>query len=280
MKGRLADTYAHAFVTGASTGLGRAFVEMLLAEGVRVWGTARDVGRLTELTTRHPATFTAVALDLSEPEAAEAAFSRAANSVGGSFDLLVNNAGYGVFGGFAEVDFATWQEQLDGMLLTTMRLAHAALRGMRTRGRGCIVNVSSLATEFPLPFMSGYNVAKAGLSALSESLVVETRGSGISVVDFRPGDYRTDFNQAMSSASTAANVSHPQAQRAWHALDQNLRAAPPASRAAEDLRRALLRRRSGTVRSGGFFQAKLAPLLARLVPASVTRAAATRYFNL
>ncbi len=280
MSGRLADTYAHAFVTGASAGLGRAFVEMLLAEGVRVWGTARDVGRLTELATRHPATFTAVALDLGEPDAAEAAFLRAANSVGGRFDLLVNNAGYGVFGEFAEMDFATWRGQLDRMLLTTMRLAHAALRGMRTHGRGCIVNVSSLATDFPLPFMSGYNVAKAGLSALSESLVFETRGSGISVVDFRPGDYRTDFNQAMSSASSAANVSHPKAQRAWRALEQHLRAAPPASRAAEDLRRVLLRRQSGTVRSGGFFQAKLAPLLARLVPASVTRAAAARYFNL
>ncbi len=280
MSGRLANTYAHAFVTGASAGLGRAFVEMLLAEGVRVWGTARDVGRLTDLATRHPATFTAVALDLGEPDAAEAAFLRAANSVGGSFDLLVNNAGYGVFGEFAETDFATWQGQLDRMLLTTMRLAHAALRGMRARGRGCIVNVSSLATDFPLPFMSGYNVAKTGLSALSESLIFETRGSGISVVDFRPGDYRTDFNQAMSSASSAANVSHPKAQKAWHALERNLQAAPPPSRAADDLRRVLLRGRSGRVRSGGFFQAQLAPLLARFVPASVARAAAARYFDL
>jgi len=280
MSGQLASRYAHAFVTGASAGLGRAFVEMLLAEGVRVWGTARDVGRLTELAMRYPATFTAVALDLGEPEAAEAAFLRAANSAGGSFDLLVNNAGYGVFGEFAETDFARWQAQLDQMLLATMRLAHVALRGMRQRGRGCIVNVASLATDFPLPFMSGYNVAKAGLSALSESLIFETRGSGVSVVDFRPGDYRTDFNQAMSTASSAANLSHPKARRAWRALERNLDAAPPPSRAAGDLRRVLLRGRSGTVRSGGFFQAKLAPLLARLVPASVTRAAAARYFDL
>ena len=83
------------------------------------------------------------------------------------------------------------------MLNATMRLSHAALRRMRERQRGCLVNISSLAVEFPLPFMSAYNVAKAGLSALTESLIVETRGTAINVIDFRPGDFRTDFNQAM-----------------------------------------------------------------------------------
>lgn len=280
MKAPLGTIYAHAFVTGASAGLGRAFTEMLLGEGVRVWGTARDVVRLTELASRHPATFTPVSLDLGDPEAAERAFTRAASSIGGGFDLLVNNAGFGVFGEFAETDFAVWQSQLDRMLGATMRLAHTGLRGMRQRGRGCIVNVSSLATEFPLPFMSGYNVAKAGLSALSESLIVETHESGITVVDFRPGDYRTDFNQAMSSVSSVASVPSPRIRRAWLGLEQNLRAAPRPSRAADDLRRVLQRGRSGVVRSGGFFQAKLAPLFARCVPAKVKRAAMAHYFGL
>jgi short-subunit dehydrogenase len=276
----LAELYPHAFVTGASAGLGQAFATMLLDEGVRVWGTARDAARLTELATRYPALFTPVILDLAEPEAAESAFARAAKSAGGAFDLVINNAGYGVFGDFAATDFAAWQRQLDTMLTTTLRIAHAGYRGMRAKHRGCLVNVSSLAAEFPLPFMTGYNVAKAGLSALSESLIVETRGSGITVLDFRPGDFRTRFNTAMQSVSPAAPESPPAAARAWRALEKNLAGAPPPSRAAAELRRALLRRRSGTVRCGPAFQAIVAPFLARFAPARLRRAIAARYFGL
>lgn len=276
----LAERYPHAFLTGASAGLGRAFAERLLGEGVRVWGTARDAGRLTELATRFPALFTPVVLDLADPDAGEGAFQRAAKSAGGAFDLLINNAGYGVFGGFDAEEFAVWERQLSTMLATTLRLSHAALRGMRARGRGCIVNVSSLAVEFPLPFMTGYNVAKAGLSAFSESLIVETRGSGITVIDFRPGDFRTDFNQAMQSVSPAASVPDSLAAHAWCALEKNMSSAPLPARAAADLRRALLRGRSGTVRSGSFFQARLAPFCSRWVPAVIRRRIAAGYFGL
>lgn len=278
MSRALAERHPHAFVTGVSTGLGRAFAEMLLDEGVRVWGTARDVVRLTDLAKRYPALFTAVSLDLDEPIAAEAAFARAANYVGGVFGLVINNAGYGVFGDFEAADAAVWHKQIDGMLGTTLRLNHAALRAMRRAGQGCIVNVSSLAVEFPLPFMSGYNMAKAGLSALSESLIVETRGTKIKVIDFRPGDFRTDFNQAMLTSSAVAV--HEPAATAWRVLEKHLQAAPPPSVAADDLRRALLRGRSGTVRSGSFFQARVAPNLARLLPHSLRRSMAAHYFGL
>lgn len=279
MKRTLHQLYRHAFVTGASAGLGRAFVEMLLAEGVHVWGTARDAARLTDFATRYPALFTPVVLDLQDPVAASAAFARSANSIGGSFDLLINNAGYGIFGTFHETPSELWQKQIEAMIGTTMRLTHDALVRMRQLGRGCIVNVSSLAAEFPLPFMSGYNVAKAGLSALSESLIVETRGSGIKVIDFRPGDFLTDFNQAMLthfSGGIAANATTA----AWRALEAHREAAPPVQVAARDLRRALLRNRSGIVRTGSFFQARFAPVFSALVPASVRRFIAARYFGL
>lgn len=276
---RLSDLYPAAFVTGASAGLGRAFAAMLLAEGVRVWGTARDVARLGGIAARHPPLFTPVALDLADAAAAEAALARAAEEAGGAFDLVIQNAGFGGgFGEFSGADFARWQAQLDAMLLTTARLSHAALRAMHGRNRGCLVHVSSIAAEFPLPFMSGYNVAKAGLSALSESLIFETRGTGVTVIDFRPGDYRTAFNQAMQTTTTVP-AADPRLARAWLILESNLEAAPPPVRAAADLRRALLRRRGGVVRSGSFFQARLAPLLARLAPASLVRAVAARYFG-
>jgi len=274
----LSTFHRTAFVTGASTGLGRAFVEMLLAEGVEVWGTARDVARLAPLTAN--VKFRAVELNLDDPRGTEGAFLAAAKAAGGSFDLVVNNAGYGVFAPFAGVDFAVWQTQLNAMLGSTSLLTHLALRGMLARKRGCIVNVASLATDFPLPFMSGYNVVKAGLSALTESLIFETRGSGVTVIDFRPGDFQTGFNTTMQAkAGKSAAGEDPRLAPTWRTLETNLNAAPPPTGAAAGLRKALLRRKSGTVRCGSFFQAHLAPFIVRFAPAGLRRAVMALYFG-
>jgi short-subunit dehydrogenase len=274
MTARLAEIYPTAFVTGASTGLGRAFAEMLLAEGVRVWGTARDPVRLAELA--KDKNFTPVAMELRDGAAAEKVFLDAERAAG-SFALVVNNAGYGVFGDFAATDFAVWQEQLEVMLVNTARLSHAALRGLRARGGGALVNVSSLAAEFPLPFQSAYNMTKAGLTALNESLMVETAGSGVIVLDVRPGDYRTDFE---GSVRRPPGQPTPAMERAWAAFQRMMLTGPAPAHAAAALRRALLRRRSGTVRCGRFFQAVLAPLLARLGSLPVKRRIQAKYFDL
>ncbi len=271
---RVSTRHRTAFVTGASSGLGRAFTEMLLAEGVAVWGTARDAARLAGF---NSAAFTPVVLDLAKPAEAEAAFKAAQAKAGGAFDLVIANAGYGLFGAFTAVDFPAWQAQLEAMLPGTLRLAHAAWSPMLARNHGCLVNVSSLAAEFPLPFMSGYNVAKAGLSAFSESLLFESRGTAVTVIDFRPGDYRTAFNQRMDTGTFAASDSR--IATAWRALEHKLAHAPDPRRAAADLRAALRRGRRGVVRSGSFFQAVIAPLVARFVPACWVRAATARYFG-
>lgn len=271
---RLCELCPTAFVTGASGGLGHAFCHMLLAEGVRVWGTARDPRRLESLTA-YPS-FTAVVLDLDVPAQAMAAFVAARNDAGGHFDLVIQNAGYGIFGPFTMIDHAVWHRQLSAMLLCTAQLSHEAIGTMLANGRGTLVHVSSIAAELPIPFMSGYNVAKAGLSALSESLIFETRHTNVSVIDFRPGDYRTAFNQAMEPSDQPAD---PQIARVWKRLESNLASAPTPEHAAQDIRRALLRHRRGIVRSGGFFQTRLAPAFAAFAPASLLRSISARYFN-
>ncbi|MCC6414625.1 MAG: SDR family NAD(P)-dependent oxidoreductase [Opitutaceae bacterium] len=271
----LLSLYRTAFVTGTSTGLGRVFAEMLLAEGVHVWGTARSVARLQSLAA-HPH-FHAVELDLKNGEAAERAFTESAAQAGG-FDLVINNAGYGVFGDFAATDFAVWREQLEVMLIYTARLNHAALRGMRARGTpGALVNISSLAAEFPLPFQSAYNIAKAGLTALNESLMIETAGTPIVILDVRPGDYRTDFE---SSVLRPSGADTPAMTRAWQAFVRMMRSGPAPEHAARALRRALLKRRSGTVRCGRIFQAVIAPFLSRFGSLRLKRRVQARYFDL
>lgn len=272
---RVSDHYRTAFVTGASTGLGRAFTDTLLGEGVKVWGTSRDSARLTDLVRSQAGRFTSVALDLRDGAEAESRW-RAADREAGGFDIVINNAGFGVFAEFAAIDFGTWEEQLKVMLIHPARLSHAALRGMLARNRGALVNISSLAAEFPLPFQGAYNMAKSGLSALNESLMIETAGTGVAVIDFRPGDYRTDFDGAVRRPQTNPP---PRLARAWQAFEAMMRSGPPPAHAAASLRHALLRRRSETVRTGRVFQAVIAPFLARFGSLALKRRIQARYFN-
>lgn len=279
MPTRISDLYRTAFVTGASTGLGREFAEMLLADGVRVWGTSRDLRRLDELSQKHAGQFNAFAFDLADGPAAERTFSEADAAAGG-FDLVINNAGYGVFGDFAETDFKVWEEQLGVMLVNTARVAHVALRRMRPRAAGgkrcALVNISSLAAEFPLPYQSAYNMCKAGLTALNESLMMEYFGTGIVILDVRPGDFRTDFDGSVRRAE----VLRPRESRAWAAFERMMRSGPEPVQAAAALRRALLRGRSGTVRTGRFFQAVIAPFIARFGSLGLNRRVQARYFDI
>jgi uncharacterized protein len=268
----LSFRYRTALVTGASSGLGLAFASMLLDNGVAVWGTSRSPDRLASREGFHPA-----ALDLADRASIDSLWTRVEAESGG-IDLLVNNGGFGVFSPFENAPSEIWEEQLVAMLGGTLRLCHWALPAMRRRRRGAIVNISSLAAEFPIPYMSGYNVAKAGLSALSRSLQMEAEGSGVAIIDFRPGDYRTSFNRAMEPAALASMPERPA--RVWTRLEAMMAHSPEPSAAADDLRRALIAGRSGVVRAGGFFQARLAPLLSRFISSRARAGIERRYFRL
>lgn len=268
----LRSRYRTALVTGAGAGLGRAFVDMLRAAGVEVWGTSRRLESLTASERFHP-----VAFDLAAGDAAAEDLIGQIDRECGGLDLLIHNAGYGVFGGILDQPLAVWRAQLDAMLGGSFALNRAAFAVMAPRRRGGIVNVTSMAVEFPIPYLAGYNSTKAGLAALSESLMLEAPTAGITFLDFRPGDYRTGFNQAMFTSPPETLPAA--AQRVARRLDATLAAAPPPERAARDLRRALVRGRSGVVRSGSFFQTVLAPLGVRLMPLAVRRAVMARYFG-
>jgi short-subunit dehydrogenase len=273
----LSARYRTAFVTGASTGLGLAFTEMLLAAGVEVWGTTRDAARLK---IAH-AGFHPVTLELGDGPAAERAF-QAADQAAGGFDIVVNNAGFGAFGAFAHTDFAVWEEQLRVMLVNTARLSHAALRGMLARKNGALVNISSIAGEFGMPYQAVYNTTKAGLSALNESLMYEVKGTGVIVIDFRPGDFRTDFEGSVRRpAQTDADALQTgRMARVWQGFTAMMQTGPSPAEAAADLHAALLRGRSGTVRTGRFFQAVLGPFLARFGSLGLKRKIQEKYFGL
>jgi short-subunit dehydrogenase len=273
----LSVRYRSAFITGVSTGLGLAFTEMLLKEGIEVWGTSRNPQRLA---TR--ANFHAVVLELGDGDETERKFLDAEREAGG-FDLVINNAGFGAFGSFAHNDFSVWEEQLRVMLVNTARLSHLAVKAMLARRRGALVNISSLAAEFALPYQSGYNVVKAGLSMLNESLMYELKDSGVIVIDFRPGDYVTDFEGSVRRPTPQGEPSALTTKRmasVWTSFERLMRTGPRPEHAAESLRRALIKGRSGTVRTGRVFQTVIGPFMARFGSLALRRRILEKYFGL
>lgn len=268
----LAARYRTALVTGAGGGLGQAFVDSLLAEGVEVWGTSRRPAALPSRERFH-----AVRFELAEgPSAAEALVAEVERASGG-LDLLVHNAGYGVFGAFLGQSLAVWHRQVEDLLGVSLSLNHAVLKAISARRRGAIVNVTSMAVEFPIPCLAGYNVAKAGLAALTATLMLEAVADGVALIDFRPGDYRTKFNDAMFAGATPTH--DVRSKQVAARLESLLARAPAPEQAARDLLRALCRGRSGVVRSGSLLQTTVAPLWARLAPEGLRRAVLARYFS-
>jgi short-subunit dehydrogenase len=256
-----------ALVTGASSGLGLAFARMLREEGLEVWATSRDAGRIPAAEKFH-----AVALDLHEGESLRAAVAQVRKEAGVP-DVLVNNAGAGVFSAFARFPEAEIGRQLRLMLEGPMALTREFWPEMLARKRGVVVNVASLAAEFPLPCLSVYSAAKGGLSAFTRALMSEAHGKNVQVVDFQPGDYQTEFDRA---------TVRPAGGEAWEErvagrYGELMKNGPLPERAAKDLRRALAGGRSGTVATGLASQAIWAPLGQRIFGQRLFRWGFRRY---
>ena len=268
---RLADIYPNALVTGGTSGLGLAFCEMLCAEGVEVTSLARRPDRLES---KHD--FECLALDLSDREALQQYLSERHSDLR-SPDLLINNAGYGAFFEWDKFPEEEIARQFEVLFMAPVLFCRAFAPEMKRRGGGGIVNVTSLAGLFPLPYMPTYNAGKAGLSAFSASLSLEYNGTPF-VSDFRLGDFRSNFNKA---ASRDGEIPHDSSRgRAWSQIEKQLDASPEVVVAADALRRILLRRKDGVSYAGNFMQARLAPLFHRLVPDRLLRSFLRRWYCL
>jgi NAD(P)-dependent dehydrogenase (short-subunit alcohol dehydrogenase family) len=190
------------FITGCSTGLGRAIATAVLDRGDNAVVTARDVTRVRDLAGAHPDTALALALDVTDAAQGAGAV-RAAEERFGSVDVLVNNAGYGYRAAVEEGDDADVQQLFATNFFGPVALIKAVLPGMRARQSGAIVNISSIGAT-RRPEGSGYYAAvKSALEGMSGSLRKELAPLGISVTAVEPGAFRTDFSgRSLAQAST------------------------------------------------------------------------------
>ncbi|GAB3163512.1 SDR family NAD(P)-dependent oxidoreductase [Microbispora hainanensis] len=185
------------FVTGASRGFGNVWTRAALRRGDRVVATARDVAALKPLADEFGDAILPLTLDVTDREAAFAAVDRGAERFGG-IDVVVNNAGYGLFGAVEEVTEAQARAQLETNLLGALWVTQAVLPAMRERGRGHILQVSSIGGVAAFPMLGLYNASKWGLEAFSESLAQEVAPYGIKVTIIEPGPYGTDWSGSSS----------------------------------------------------------------------------------
>ncbi|WP_313806886.1 oxidoreductase [Sphingobium sp.] len=180
------------FITGASAGFGKAMARAILERGGRVIATARNIDSLDELIAVGGDRVLAVRLDVRDSAGVGDAVG-AAERFGG-IDVLLNNAGYGFIAGVEEAQDEEIAAQFDVNFFGPLRLIRAALPAMRQRGRGYIVNMSSIGGMRGLMGAGYYAATKFALEGLSEALAGEAARFGLRVLIVEPGYFRTDFS--------------------------------------------------------------------------------------
>lgn len=199
-----------ALITGASSGIGYDLAHLFARGGHDVVLVARSEPKLRELAreleSRNNIRAHVVIADLARPEAPEQVWS----SVGTEVDFLVNNAGYGLGGPFAENDTKTELEMIQVNITALTHLTKLFVRPMVARGRGGIMNVASTAAFQPGPLMAVYYATKAYVLSFSEALAEELSGSGVTVTVLCPGPTSTGFAEAAAMTSSRLfNVMKP-----------------------------------------------------------------------
>src|SRR4029453_3791439 len=179
-------------ITGCSAGFGRALAERVLAHGHRCVVTARNVSQVEAIAARCPDTALAVALDVPGPASRERAM-RAAEDRFGRIDILVNNAGWGYNSAIEEGEEDVVRAMFDANVFGLAAMMRLVLPGMRARGFGHIVNLSSMGGLVGNPGTGYYCATKFAVEGMSQSLHAEAWHLGIRVTLVEPGPFRTDF---------------------------------------------------------------------------------------
>jgi uncharacterized protein len=180
-----------ALVTGASVGIGLELARLLAVDGHRLVLVSRDEAKLNavaaELLKLGAAEARVIAADLSRPDSCEKI------AAGNEIDILINNAGFGVHGLFAESELQKHLDLIQVNITALTHLTHLFLPGMIRRGAGRVMNVASVAGFVPGPYLATYFASKAYVVSFSLALAEECRGTGVTVTAVCPGPTRTEF---------------------------------------------------------------------------------------
>jgi len=180
------------FLTGSGRGLGRSISEAVLSAGHSLVATARSPDSLADLVSRYGDQILPVALDVTDPDAAQAAVSLGVERFG-RLDVLVNNAGYANLASVEDMTLPDFRAQVDANLFGVVNVTKAALPFLRSRGSGHIIQVSSVGGRLATAGLAAYQAAKWAVGGFSEVLAREVGPLGIKVTVLEPGGMRTDW---------------------------------------------------------------------------------------
>jgi NAD(P)-dependent dehydrogenase (short-subunit alcohol dehydrogenase family) len=193
------------FITGVSSGFGRQLTDQLLERGDRVVGTVRDTGKIADLLSRYPKAFFAEVLDVTDTAAVHVVVDRAFSQLG-RIDVIVSNAGYGLFGAAEELT----DKQVDHMIATNLvgsiQLIRSALPHLRNQGGGRIIQISSYGGQVAFPGNSMYHATKWGIEGFVEAVAQEVAPFGIGMTIIEPGGARTEFRYGSAQVANLTPI--------------------------------------------------------------------------
>lgn len=185
-----------ALITGASSGIGKAFAQELAAQKTDLVLVSRSAEKLQQLAKQMQEKFKiqteVIVQDLTAQGATQSVFNTV-SSQGLEIDLLINNAGFGDYGAFAETKLAKQVNMIQLNITALVELTYLFLPGMQKRGQGGIINVSSIAAFQPLPYLSVYAASKAFVLSFSEALWAENQDTGVYILALCPGPTESNF---------------------------------------------------------------------------------------
>lgn len=193
-----------ALVTGAASGLGYEFAVLLAQDGYDLLLVDINESALAQakqkIAVAHSVRIDSFIFDLSKPQVAAEIYARIQNR---NVEVLINNAGFGLFGYFSETEWKTEEAMIQLHVMTLTHLTKLFLKDMLAKGKGKIMNVSSLAAFQPGPLMAVYYASKAYILSFSEAIANEVKGTGVTVTVFCPGLTKTNFQSRAASISNA-----------------------------------------------------------------------------
>lgn len=193
------------FITGAGRGFGKQFATAALSRGDKVAATARTMSTLDDLAAQYGDALLPLEVDVTNRADVDAAVDATITAFG-RLDVVVNNAGYGLFGAVEEISEQELRDQMEVNLFGAFHVTQAVLPQLRTQGSGHIIQISTIGGIAGLPNLGGYSASKWALEGMSESLAAEVAPFGIHVTLIEPGLFGTDW------AGTSAIHATPQSQ--------------------------------------------------------------------
>jgi len=180
------------FITGASSGFGKALAEYAINKGYQVVATARRKNKLDNLANQAPTQVLPITMDVTNREEVKQAIDKTISELG-QIDVLINNAGYGIVGALEETPEQEFRDQMETNFFGAINVTQEALPHMRKQGKGAIVNMSSMGGNMSFGGFSAYSASKFALEGASEALAQEVAPFGIKTMIVEPGAFRTEF---------------------------------------------------------------------------------------